>query len=61
MDLDQTARMCMLVWIHAGRKSIMLALSWRGSFENSSVQRDAALRYLYEIKASDFFKLWHKY
>jgi hypothetical protein len=27
MDPDQTA----LVWIHAGRKRIMLVLSWRGS------------------------------
>jgi hypothetical protein len=27
MDSDQTARMRRLVWIHAGRKSIMLALS----------------------------------
>jgi hypothetical protein len=32
MDPDQTARMRMLVWIHAGRKRIMLVLSWRGSF-----------------------------
>jgi hypothetical protein len=31
MDTDQTARMRRLVWIHAGRKPIMLVLSWRGS------------------------------
>jgi hypothetical protein len=31
MDPDQTARMCRLVWIHTGRKPIMLVLSWRGS------------------------------
>jgi hypothetical protein len=30
MDPDQTAQR--LVWIHAGRKPIMLVLSWRGSF-----------------------------
>jgi hypothetical protein len=33
MDPDQTARMRRLVWIHAGRKRIMLVLSWRGSFQ----------------------------
>jgi hypothetical protein len=32
MDPDQTAWMRRLVWIHAGRKRIMLVLSWRGSF-----------------------------
>jgi hypothetical protein len=32
MDPDQTARMRRLVWIHAGRKPIMLVLSWRGSY-----------------------------
>jgi hypothetical protein len=32
MDPDQTARMCRLVWIHTGRKPIMLVLSWHGSF-----------------------------
>jgi hypothetical protein len=32
MDPDQTARMRRLVWIHGGRKPIMLVLSWRGSF-----------------------------
>jgi hypothetical protein len=32
MDPDQTAWMRWLVWIHAGRKPIMLVLSWRGSF-----------------------------
>jgi hypothetical protein len=32
MDPDQTARMRRLVWIHAGRKPIMLVLSWHGSF-----------------------------
>jgi hypothetical protein len=31
---DQTARMRMLVWIHAGRKRIMLVLSWRSSNVN---------------------------
>jgi hypothetical protein len=31
MDPDQIARMRRLVWIHAGRKPIMLVLSWRGS------------------------------
>jgi hypothetical protein len=31
-QLDQTALMRRLVWIHAGRKCIMLVLSWRGSF-----------------------------
>jgi hypothetical protein len=31
MDLDQTARMRRLVWIHAGRKRTMLVLSGRGS------------------------------
>jgi hypothetical protein len=31
MDPDQNARMRRLVWIHAGRKPIMLVLSWRGS------------------------------
>jgi hypothetical protein len=30
MDPDQTARMRMLVLIHAGCKPIMLVLSWRG-------------------------------
>jgi hypothetical protein len=34
MDPDQTARMRRLVWIHAGRKPIMLVLSWRGSYIN---------------------------
>jgi hypothetical protein len=34
MDPNQTARMRRLVWIHAGRKPIMLVLSWRGSFIN---------------------------
>jgi hypothetical protein len=33
MDPDQTAWMCRLVWNHAGRKPIMLVLSWRGSFD----------------------------
>jgi hypothetical protein len=28
--MDQTAWMCRLVWIHAGRKSNMLVLSWHG-------------------------------
>jgi hypothetical protein len=28
---DQTARMHRLVWIYAGRKPLMLVLSWRGS------------------------------
>jgi hypothetical protein len=32
MDPDQSARMPRLVLIHAGRKLIMLVLSWRGSF-----------------------------
>jgi hypothetical protein len=32
MDPDQTARMRRLVWIHAGRKPIMLVLSWHGSY-----------------------------
>jgi hypothetical protein len=32
MDPDQTARMRRLVWIHAGRKRIMLVLSWHGSY-----------------------------
>jgi hypothetical protein len=32
MDPDHTARMRRLVWIHAGRKPIMLVLSWRGSY-----------------------------
>jgi hypothetical protein len=27
MEPDQTARMCRLVWIHAARKPILLALS----------------------------------
>jgi hypothetical protein len=31
MDPDQTARMCRLVWIHAGHKRTMLILSRRGS------------------------------
>jgi hypothetical protein len=31
MDPDQTAWMRRLVWIHAGRKRIMLVLSLRGS------------------------------
>jgi hypothetical protein len=31
MNPDQTARMSSLVWIHAGRKRIMLVLLWRGS------------------------------
>jgi hypothetical protein len=31
MDPDQTARMRRLVWTHAGRKPIMLVLSWHGS------------------------------
>jgi hypothetical protein len=31
MDPDQTARMRRLVWIHTGRKPIMLVLSWRSS------------------------------
>jgi hypothetical protein len=35
MDPDQTARMRGLVWIHAGRKRIMLVLSWRGSYNNN--------------------------
>jgi hypothetical protein len=34
MDPDQTARMCRLVWIHAGRKPIMLVLLCRGSNNN---------------------------
>jgi hypothetical protein len=32
MDPDHTVQMRRLVWIHAGRKRIMLVLSWRGSF-----------------------------
>jgi hypothetical protein len=32
MDPDQTAGMRRLIWIHASRKSIMLVLSWRGSY-----------------------------
>jgi hypothetical protein len=32
MDPYQTAWMCRLVWIHAGRKPIMLVLSWHGHF-----------------------------
>jgi hypothetical protein len=32
MDPGQTARMRRLVWILAGRKPIMLVLSWRGSY-----------------------------
>jgi hypothetical protein len=32
MDPDQTARMRRLVWIHAGRKPIMLVLECHGSF-----------------------------
>jgi hypothetical protein len=35
MDPDQTARMRRLVRIHAGRKPIMLFLSWRGSFKSA--------------------------
>jgi hypothetical protein len=31
MDPDQTARMRRLLLVHAGRKPIMLVLSWRGS------------------------------
>jgi hypothetical protein len=31
MDPDQPAPKCRLVWIHAGRKPIMLVLSWHGS------------------------------
>jgi hypothetical protein len=31
MDPDQTVWMRRLVWIHAGRKPIMLVLSWHGS------------------------------
>jgi hypothetical protein len=31
MDPDRTARMRRLVWIHAGRNSIVLVLSWHGS------------------------------
>jgi hypothetical protein len=30
MDPDQTAGMHRLVWIQAGRKHIILVLSWRG-------------------------------
>jgi hypothetical protein len=33
MDPNQTAPMCRLVWIHAGRKRTMLVLSWHDSFE----------------------------
>jgi hypothetical protein len=32
MDPDQTALMRRLVLIHAGRKPIMLVLSWHGSY-----------------------------
>jgi hypothetical protein len=32
MDPDQTAQMRRLVWINAGRKPIMLVLSWYGSY-----------------------------
>jgi hypothetical protein len=32
MDPDQTAWMSRLVWNHAGRKPIMLVLSWHGSY-----------------------------
>jgi hypothetical protein len=32
MDPDQTMWMRRLVWIHAGRKPIMLVLSWHGSY-----------------------------
>jgi hypothetical protein len=35
MDPDQTAQMRRLFWINAGRKRIMLVLSWRGSFMKS--------------------------
>jgi hypothetical protein len=34
MDLDQIARMRRLVWIHAGRKPIMLVSLWRSSYVN---------------------------
>jgi hypothetical protein len=38
MDLNQTARMRRLVWIHAG-KPIMLVLSWRGSFKDNITKK----------------------
>jgi hypothetical protein len=31
MDPDQAAWMRRLVWIHAGRKPIIMVLSWHGS------------------------------
>jgi hypothetical protein len=39
MGPDQTARMRRLVWMHAGRKPIMLFLSWRGSYNNINPDR----------------------
>jgi hypothetical protein len=43
MDPDQTARVRKLVWIHAGRKPIMLVLSWRGSNNCVTVSIDQAV------------------
>jgi hypothetical protein len=48
MDPDQTVRMRRLVWIHAGRKPIMLVLSWRGSYVHYNyVHVVIKLRYFY--------------
>jgi hypothetical protein len=38
MDPDQTARMRMMVWIHADRKPIMLVMSWRGSYYEKYIE-----------------------
>jgi hypothetical protein len=51
MDPDQTARMCRLVWIYAGRKRTMLVLSWSGSIVHMDI-----LTYFYHyihIRATD--------
>jgi hypothetical protein len=62
MDPDQTARMRRLVLIHAGRKPIMLVLSWRGSnsfwFQQCKI---AVFLYLYNCFWSTLIQRLNKF
>ena len=41
-DSDQTGRMPRLIWVFTGRTSILLVLSWGGSYGMTLVRRDPA-------------------
>jgi hypothetical protein len=59
MDPDQTARMHRLVWIHAGRKSIMLILSWHGSYLNTEVPQSQMDCSKFKAGQIHFIKIQH--